>query len=266
METKNVLMKTDAETSGSAGRRVHQLRWRFIALWVVFAFAVLEALYFAFRPGGLLAFGLGFDHETYVAAARDWLTGRGFYESYQLTGPYLINAREILYPPILLAVLVPFSFLPDVLWVIVPAALTALIVWSWRPNFWATLAIGLCLAAPSTSGLYLLGSPGIWAVLAVAFATRWGWAGPLVLVKPSLFPFALVGIRTRSWWVSLALGGVLIVVTLPMWLDYVTVLLNARGPSANLLYGLWTLPIMLVPVLAWVGRTRHEDREPGQVG
>jgi hypothetical protein len=235
--------------------------WRFIALWVVYGFALVEALYFAFRPGGLLFFGLGFDHDTYFAAARDWLAGRGFYESYQVAGPYLIDAREILYPPLLLAVLVPFSFLPDILWVVVPAALTAFIVWSWRPTFWPTLAIGLCLAWPSTSGLYLLGSPGIWAVLAVAAATRWGWAGPLVLVKPSLFPFALVGIRTRAWWVSLVVGAILVLVTLPMWVDYLTVLLNARGPSANILYGLWTVPVMFVPVLAWLGRGSRDSRD-----
>jgi hypothetical protein len=238
------------------------IHWRFVALWVVIGFAVVEALYFAFRPGGLVFFGLGFDQNTYFAAARDFLGGRGFYESYQLAGPYEINAHEILYPPLLLGILIPFTFLPDPLWVIVPAILTGWIVISWRPTYWAVFAIALCLAWPSSSGLYLLGNPGIWAVLLVAVATRWEWAGPLVMIKPSLMPFALVGIRSRSWWLGAAALLAVVAATWPMWRDYIAAMFNARGASANVLYSLWTSPMMLVPVLAWLGSTRRRD-QPG---
>jgi hypothetical protein len=221
--------------------------WRFVVLGAVFGFALVEALFFAFRDGGLWSFGLGYDQHTYMAAARDWMAGQGFYEPYQITGPYAIQAREILYPPSLLALLVPFSFLPEPLWVIVPLAITVAIVYSWRPSFLGLLLIGVCLAAPSSFGLYLFGNPGMWAVAAVALATRYG-VGPLVLVKPSFFPFAAVGIRTRGWWVTMIAGVAFAALTLPMWPDYLSVMSNIRDPDP--LYAVWTIPMMLVPLIA----------------
>lgn len=257
MEIEDVAKPAGFEADPSDAVRRRRVDWRFILLWAIYGFAIIEAFYFAFRPGGLLSFGYGFDQQTYFAAARDWMAGNGYYESYQLAGPYTIDAREILYPPSLLVILVPFTYVPDILWILVPAVGTAVLVRSWRPTYWWLIAIGLCLAAPSSSGLYLLGSPTVWAVLFVAMATRWGWAGPLIMIKPSLFPFALTGIWMRSWWVSAAICSVLVLLTLPMWLDYVAVLLNARGPNANVLYGLWTVPMMFVPILAWAGRSRN---------
>jgi hypothetical protein len=227
--------------------------WRFIVLGTVFGFALLEALFFTFRPGGLWSFGLGFDQHTYINATRDWLAGRGFYESYQLSGPYPIVAQEILYPPSLLLVLVPFSFLPEPLFVLVPLAITVAVVWSWRPSFTGWLLIGVCVAAPSSFGLYLFGNPGMWAVAAIALATRFG-VGPLVLVKPSFFPFAVVGVRTKAWWATLMLGTLFALVTIPMWLDYLTIMRNIRDPDP--LYAVWTVPMMLVPLIArWKATT-----------
>jgi len=253
------MIRSQDTVSSISRAHVSRINWRFVVLWVVVGFAIVEALYFALRPGGLLFFGMGFDQHTYFAAARDFVAGRGFYESYQLAGPYEIDAREILYPPLLLPILIPFTALPDPLWVVVPAVLTGAIVAWWRPSYWALLAIAFCVAWPSSSGLYLLGNPGIWAVLLVAVATRWAWAGPLVMIKPSLFPFAFVGIKSRSWWLGALALLVFVLVTLPMWRDYATVMLNARGAAANVLYSLWTSPMMLVPVIAWLGSTRRSQ-------
>jgi hypothetical protein len=236
---------------GGTGR----LDWRFVILAALYGFVVLEALYFTFRPGGLFAFGLGYDQHTYLGAARDWLAGRGFYESYQLAGPYRIQAAEILYPPSLLVVLVPFTFLPEPAFVLVPLAVTAAVVWSWHPSYRGWLLIGACLAAPSSFGLYLFGNPGMWAVAAVALATRYG-VGPLVLVKPTFAPFALVGIRTRAWWLTLAAGLGFAFLTLPLWLDYLTVMRNIIEPDP--FYAVWTVPMMLVPLIA--ARSSRRDR------
>ena len=79
----------------------------------------------------------------------------------------------------------------------------------------------------------------------------------LVLLKPTLVPFALVGCRHRSWWVGL---GVLALVSVPfaaMWLDYVTVVQNARDPN-GLMYSLNQVPTVMIPVVAWLGSSRWD--------
>ncbi len=242
---------------------VHAFNWRFVVLGAIFGFAALEAIFFTFREGGLWSTGLGYDQHTYMNAARDWLAGRGFYEDYQLAGSYAIQAREILYPPALLLLLVPFAFAPEPLWVAAPLAITVAVVLSWRPSFVGMVLIGICLAAPSSFGLYLFGNPGMWAVAAVALATRFG-VGPLVLLKPSFFVFAAVGVRTRTWWITLAFGVVLGLAMLPMWLDYLTVMRNIHDPDP--LYAVWTVPMMLVPLIAkWQATAHTTGRERAAV-
>jgi len=86
----------------------------------------------------------------------------------------------------------------------------------------------------------------------------WAWPSVLVLLKPSLLPFALFGSNRRSWWIAL---GLLVIVSLPfgtMWLDYVAAMRNANlGP----LYALHTVPFFLAPLVAWVARTRDLPTE-----
>ena len=233
--------------------RARRINWRFVMLGLVFGFVLVEVAYFTFlKPRPVLFYGLGLDRAIYMDAARDWMAARGFYEAYQFA-PYDITAFEILYPPSLLVLLVPFSFLPDVVWVGVPLAITAAVVWSWRPTFTGWLLIGLCLVPPTSFGMYLFGNPGMWVVAAVALATRWPAFGPLVLLKPSLAPFALIGIRHRAWWLSLALCIGFVVLTLPAWLDYATIMLNVR--NGGLLHSLPSVPMMLVPLIAYGCRT-----------
>ena len=65
-----------------------------------------------------------------------------------------------------------------------------------------------------------------------------GWPLTLVLLKPSLAPFALPGIHRRSWWIVLGLMGLAI---LPFWelaLLYPQVILDSRG--GGLLYSVGT--------------------------
>ncbi len=38
---------------------------------------------------------------------------------------------------------------------------------------------------------------------------------------------------------------------LPMSLDYVHVVLNARGGNASILYSIRDVPLMLIPLIAW---------------
>ena len=57
----------------------------------------------------------------------------------------------------------------------------------------------------------------------------YGWPSVIVLIKPSLFPFALFRARSRKWWLCL---GVFILLSVPfgaLWLDWVHSVLNSEG-------------------------------------
>jgi hypothetical protein len=204
----------------------------------------------------------GIDYRTYIDAARRWLSGGPFYEPYQLAGPYQIVSREILYPPIILPLLVPFTVLPAVLWWAIPLGVTSWLIADVRPSLWGWAAICalLILPLPFTSdfpwalGAVVSGNPVMWIVAALAAGTRWGWPSVLVILKPSLFPFALLGCRTRRWWIAAGALAAISAVLLPMWVQYVAVLLNTRGPSATWYYSIGEVPLMLTPLVAWLAR------------
>jgi len=93
---------------------------------------------------------------------------------------------------------------------------------------------------------------------AVALGTVIGWPSVLVLLKPTLAPFSLIGIRTRGWWVAAVALGVVSLAMLPGWFDYLTVMRNFEGGS--LMYSLDQYPLMVIPVIAWAARN---PRQPG---
>ena len=109
------------------------------------------------------------------------------------------------------------------------------------------------------------GNPGLWVMAAIVLATHFGWPGVLVFLKPTLAPFALIGIRRRSWWV--ALGGLALVslLFLPMWFEYITVLSNAKHPN-GLTYSIAQVPAMLLPIVAWLGSPSRRRPTPQRVG
>jgi hypothetical protein len=197
---------------------------------------------------------VGVDYRLYMDAATRWLHGGPFYQFYQLAGPYQISAGDILYPPVALVLFVPFTFLPAILWWLGPAAALAVCLERLRPSRQAWLWIGVCALWPTTPLKTLTGNPVIWAAGAMALGVVYFWPSVLVLIKPSLFPFALFGARRRSWWLAL---GAFVLVCLPfgaMWLDWVRSVLNSQG--GGLAYSALEIPILALPVVAWLGRTR----------
>lgn len=197
----------------------------------------------------------GMDSRTYLDATRRWLGGGPFYLPTQLAGPYQIEYGVVLYPPVALLLFVPFAFLPAVLWSAIPAAIMAAVIWHHRPSAWACTIILACLAlSPETQTLYWFGTPTIWMGAFLALSTIWGWPGVLVMLKPAIFPFALLGIRDRRWWVAAGVLTIVSLVFLPMWFDWFHVLLNARGPRANVLYAIGDVPPLAMPLVAWAGR------------
>jgi len=191
--------------------------------------------------------GPGMDLATYTDAARSFLGGTGFYHAYQLAGPYAMDGQPILYPPSAIPLFAAFTVLPGFLWWAIPLGVLA-----WRlprdRRLWAVLAL---LAWPQTAALVWAGNPVMW----MAAALSLGFA-PLVLLKPTLAPFALIGFGSRRWWTGLAVLAVLSLAFVPLWADYVTVLPNARDEQ-GWLYVAGNVPLMVVGWLASQDRPQY---------
>ena len=172
-----------------------------------------------------------------------------------------ISAGDILYPPVALWLFVPFSFTgprrsdPPRLWWVVPLGIVAAVV--------VAPGHGRCVAAhrpllanPTTLLKNWTGNPVIWSMAAMALAVvgTSRFAAPFVLIKPSLAPFALFGIQQRSWWLGAAVFLALCVPFGSMWTDWITTLVNSQG--GGLLYSSLEAPMLLLPLVAWLGRTR----------
>ena len=208
---------------------------------------------------------VGVDFDLYRDAAARWLHGGPFFEPYQLAGPYEIRAGDILYPPAALWLFVPFaaaatppwSLVAMALWWAVPLAITGWVVVALRPRPVVWPLIALCLTNPTTLLKIWTGNPVMWSMAAMALAVVGSsrFTAPFVLLKPSLAPFALFGVRRLSWWLGLAVIVVLgIVPFAPMWLDWLRAVGNSRG--GGLLYSALEIPLLLLPLVAWCGRTR----------
>jgi hypothetical protein len=94
--------------------------------------------------------------------------------------------------------------------------------------------------------------------MAVALGTFFRWPSAFVVIKPTVIPFALFGMRDRRWWGVIVALGVLSLPFLALTLIYPQVLLDAQtnpidgrgGP----LYSLQEYPLLLIPILAWWAR------------
>jgi hypothetical protein len=228
--------------------------WRVGAL--VLTAGILAAIPLEILVGflqGRSDFAVGTDFAVYVEAARNWTSGHGFYLARQLQGPYPIELGDVLYPPTTLWVFVPFTILPGALWWTVAIGLLAYVVWTWRPAMWTWPVMASGLAYGMTPLMYVRGSPVIMVAALVAAGLRWGWPGALVLLKPSVLPFALAGIRSRGWWLTAALVGLLTLPFLPMIPEWIRAMVDGQG--GGLLYSINDVPLLIVPVVAWLGRT-----------
>ena len=137
-----------------------------------------------------------------------------------------------------------------------------------RPLPIALAAIALCLWFPATSPKLFNGNPVMWAMLATALGTRWAAAAPWALIKPSLFPFALVHVNRRSWWISMAGIVLLTLLMWPLMVEWMTAVSNGVSPG-GLVYSAQEVPMMAIPILAWVGgvhspgRRQSSSADPG---
>jgi len=204
---------------------------------------------------GISAFGWwrspGVDLDIYLIATRRVLSGGTWFLDRQLDGPYDLLMGDILYPPITIALFLPFLVLPTIFWW-TPIAVVGWLISSWKPSAGAWPLIALCLIYPIVPARIITGNPAIWVTMFAALGLRYQWPGALVLLKPSLFPFALIGIRSRGWWIALAILIASSVVLAPLTIQWIQVTTAARG--AGLLYSAVDIPMVLIPVIAWLAR------------
>jgi hypothetical protein len=247
-------MSSTATVASSIAPAPHDGGWahriiRAILLGLTGAFLVVWAVEMSVAIRGGF-FGAGVDIDIYATATRHWLADGTWYLPRQLAGPYSVEFGDVLYPPTLLWLTVPFTVLPRVLWWIIPGVIATVGLARLRPAMWAWPIMSACLAWPRTTAQVIFGNPVIW----LAAALFWG-VGALVLVKPTVIPFALTGIRSRRWWVSALALALLTLPLLPIVLQYPGVLLNARS-GGGWLYSLEEWPLLAIPLVAWAGRPR----------
>jgi hypothetical protein len=201
----------------------------------------------------------GVDYRYFGDYARQWLDGRGFFLPMQIDGPYE-GAVGIgnWYPPPALFLFVPFVWLPAFLWWAIPLGITAWAVWSWRPAYWTWPIIVLLLWLPRSQQAIIWGNTAMWMQAFVALGLQFAWPAALCLIKPSFFPFALIGASRRSWWIVVAVMAIATVPLLPVWGDYITAMNNNIGPWPSLIYPLHDYPFVSLPIIAWLGRQRAD--------
>jgi hypothetical protein len=218
------------------------------AAYGLFVLAILVTQSATFGPPGS-------DREIYVGAAQRWLGGGPYFYPEQLAGRYELEVGHVLYPPPSLLAFAVLSFLPAVLWWLIPIAIVGAVIVYHRPAPWAWPLIAACLGFQWSIMLLYTGNPTIWLSAAVALGTVWGWPAVAVALKPTLLPFAFIGVRRRSWWLVAGLGLVVSIPFWGMWLDWFHAVTNAYGWRVGPLYSLGDVPWLLAPVVAWRART-----------
>jgi hypothetical protein len=180
---------------------------------------------------------IGIDYNTAMDAARRWLGGSSPYLARQLAGPYtllganLSDSGEMLYPPVVLPFYAVASAVPAILWWAIPIVASLGALWIVRPARWSWPILALCLTVGPSLETLIAGNPVMWIIATSLWAPSLGWPGPLALLKPSVAPLALLGIRHREWWIA---AGVLAVGCLAfgsLWVDWYRSVVNMRTPG-----------------------------------
>jgi hypothetical protein len=221
----------------------------------ILAIAAIELVYGVFGPPNWRQ-GIGGDLTYYANLASRLFTGHGWYVDRQLHGPWQINfTDEVLYPPAAAWLFAPFIVLPVGALLLIAIAVMVLLIRSWRPAPWTWPLMALCLAWPLTLLKGISGTSTVFVMMGVGLGLRYRWPSVFILLKPSFLPLALIGIRSRGWWIGL---GVLVLLSLPFLGDtllYPKVMADSRS-SEGIFYSLVDLPMILIPIIAWLGRTR----------
>jgi hypothetical protein len=179
------------------------------------------------------------------------------YDPYATAGSTDVTILPALYPPQAGPLFALWRLAPPILWWIVPIGVIAWVVVRARPAPWAWPLLAMIVALPITPSVLIVGGSTLWMAAGVAAALRWGWPAIVIALKPSFMPFLLVGSWRRSWWIALITLALLTFLFLDQWIAYREVVRN--GATLGPLYSLGDLPLMLLPIVAWVARDRSGD-------
>jgi hypothetical protein len=245
-------LTTHARLAGSP--RDHAL-----ATWyrpVAFALTVLilvcaVALITAFWPANAVHVGEDLTH--YLDGARRWWATGSPYLPNEVAGTFDYEVETFLHPPISIPFLLPWLVLPAVLWWAMPIGVTAALVVAWRPAPWTWPLIALGLAQPDLHQALLWGNSNLWIMAGLGFGLAVGWPAALILIKPSLGFLAFIGVRRRSWWIVAIAVALCCIPFGSLWIQWAKVILNSPAGAD---YGLRNLPWVVIPLVAWAGRTR----------
>jgi hypothetical protein len=245
-------------TEARAGRWQHTAVLALIAVLVGLLAAEVAIAYAAIARDG----DLWIDYVFYRDVGAGWLRDGSYYLPRQVSGePYDVTLMvDVLYPPHALFLFVPLAFVPAVLWWAVPIGVLAYMIWRWRPAPWAWVAMILLLMWPRANAAFLFGNTDMWMAAAVAAGLTWGWPALALTLKPTFLPLAFIGVRTRGWWIALVVLGAVSLAMIPLWIDYFTAM---RTVHLGLDYSLGSVPLLLVPIVAWLGRRRDRDADVG---
>lgn len=217
---------------------------------VLLALAIVELASTAASPWGqgLIASDVT---KGYLVGAQRFLDTGTPYSPHQLAGPWALDYHSFIHPPTALILFVPFLVLPLPIWWVLPLGLTIWCVYRLQPAPWAWPLMAACLIWPRSIGSLLAGNTDMWVMAFVASGAVWGWPVAGIAIKPTFAPLAVVAIRRRSAWIAGALTVAFIVLTLPAWRDWISVVGNA-GLAPE--YSLLNLPLALLPVFALSGQ------------
>ena len=246
-------------------------RWgRPLAVAFAVVIMVLAGVQFAaFASAATAHRDLGDDFLVHVAIGHRFIETGQLYWPDQLAGPYQnVLSRHVLYPPTALHAFVPMALLPlpvaALAWWGIPAALFGLVLYRLRLAPWTWPLLALVTVWPRTQGAIVFGNSDMLIAAAVAAGVLWGWPAVLVLLKPSWFPLALLGVRDRSSWVALGVFVVASAALLPLWPQYIEAMTNLTDGSW--LQRLYALPLLVAPLIVWLGRSRDANaHEPNVV-
>jgi hypothetical protein len=238
----------------AANDRARRLRPVWVGLTIVLlVLAGLETVVLFRVIDGQNAIGTDLDYYQFVA--QRWLDTGVYYTDRQMSGPYEVQTLvDNLYPPHALYLFVPYLVLPDILWWVIPLGVVAYVVWWCRPALWMWPIIALILLFPKTPNQILYGNTDMWVTAAIAGGVRWAWPSVFVTFKPSLVFFAVIGIRSRSWWIAAVILAIASLPFLSLWLDYPTVMGNS---TAKFWYSFGNLPFFVLPIVAFLGSSRR---------
>jgi hypothetical protein len=238
-----------------------------IELAILFVVLALWNIVSAAR-GGLAPF-VAWDFQHYVEAARRWVETGTPYLAHEVAGRFQFGDLTFLHPPISLVLFAPFLVLPPALFWLIPLVGTAAIIATWQPARWTWPIMALQLNWPRFGGAVIVGNTDLWVVFFIAAGLRFGWPVLLLVIKPSIAPFAIVdvaallradAIPVRRWREIFVAAGALAVVGAlfgRLWLEWLSVV---RNSPADPLYSIAAIPWLTIPMVGWIARRRYRRR------